>query len=64
MPFSESGLPKKVVVDLLSADEVLELLETGESTGLEILLGEVNLLEQFVELLCPPGHIPLTFEIR
>jgi hypothetical protein len=61
---SESCFPEEILVDLVGADQILELFEPGERSEPEILLSEIDLLEGFVELLGTLGHIPVAGEVR
>ena len=53
-----------MVVDLLSADQVFELLESGEGSVLENFGSHIDPLEEIVQLFCSSPGIPLRLEFR
>jgi hypothetical protein len=61
---SELGFPEEIRIDLAGPNQILELFQAGKWPELEILTGEIDPLEEFVELACSLGDIPFTEEIR
>ena len=55
---SDLFVPEEMVVDLLSADQVFELLESGEGSVLENFGSHIDPLEEIVQLFCSsPGTL-------
>src|SRR2546423_1188772 len=54
--------PKKVLVDLFRANQVLQLFQTGEAWTLEYVAAHINLSEYLVQLLRTTTRIPITGE--
>jgi hypothetical protein len=54
--------PEEVLVDLLGANQILQLLQPRKSTRFKHLLGHINLGENVIELLRATLRIPLALE--
>ena len=56
--------PEEVIVDLTSADEILQLFETSKTPPIEDIGCHLDLFEKIVQLLRAAPGIPSTLESR